>query len=92
MCGGAVCTLPTIDDAAVATTSQVKSSQVNQHTPKSSPLTKSRQVNHTTSQVQTVQFLSGEPEDAQILPVAYFAPEGGHRAPVAYFFRHPRFL
>jgi len=35
------------------------------NTPKSSPLTKSSQVNHTTSQVQTVQFLRGEPEDAK---------------------------
>ena len=61
-----------------------------QHT-KSSPHTpKSSQSHHKSSPNCAVSTWGAGRRE--ILPVAYFGPEGGHRAPVAYFFRHPRFL
>ena len=64
---------------AVATTHQVKSTHA--------------KVKSITPQVKSklCSFLRGAGR-REILPVAYFGPEGGNRAPVAYFFRHPRFL
>jgi hypothetical protein len=55
--------------------------------------TRESQVNHTTSQVQTVQFLRGVrvPEaNREILPVAYFGPEGGLQPGPSCLY--PRFL